>query len=422
MIEIQQPQTQEETPIRKVKFFKEQYNAIQFKTQFAAAVAGVQSGKTFLGAHWAGLKATENPGKDGIIVAPSYKILQQATLRKFFDVFPNVAKYYKGQREVIELPNGTKIWIRSADNPYGIEGISPMWWWFDEGGQASQVAWTVLRSRVSMTGGQGLITTTPYNVGWLFKEFYIPWKDGIDKNLSFFTWRSIDNPAFSKEFYEAERSRLRPEEFARRYEGRFEKMSGLVFDITQESIIDPIDIMAKADTRIMGVDWGYENPAGILVLYLYDKKWYIVDEWKFAHRTTKEIIQVMKNKLSEHHINLVYADPAEPDRIEECRREKFSMMETNKDIQGGISKIQQLINEKRLFVFNNCKEFISEASMYHYPEIKDDLKMDIKDVPMKINDHLMDCMRYVIHSYEPLTNITQQASSPILPFYPELGF
>jgi hypothetical protein len=34
---------------RKVKFFLEQYNAFNFTTQFGAAIAGVQSGKTFLG-------------------------------------------------------------------------------------------------------------------------------------------------------------------------------------------------------------------------------------------------------------------------------------------------------------------------------------------------------------------------------------
>ena len=61
---------------------------------------------------------------------------------------------------------------------------------------------------------------------------------------------------------------------------------------------------------------------------------------------------------------------------------------------GGISRVQQLINTKRIFVFNNCKEFILEASMYHYPEDKDDKKKDIPDAPVKINDHLMDAKRY----------------------------
>jgi hypothetical protein len=99
---------------RKVKFFLEQYNAFNFTTQFGAAIAGVQSGKTFLGAHWAGKKIIEFPKGNGLIVAPTYKILQAATLKKFFDVFPELRVYYKEQKGEIALPTGGTVFIRSA--------------------------------------------------------------------------------------------------------------------------------------------------------------------------------------------------------------------------------------------------------------------------------------------------------------------
>ena len=412
------PTTQPQQRERIVKFFPKQFDAFNFETQFGCIVAGVQSGKTFTGVHWAGKKTQEFPDKNGIIIAPTYKILQHATLKKFFEVFPELKKYHKEQKGEINLPTGGTIYIRSADNPLGIEGITAHWWWLDEGGMCSVLAWTVLRSRVSMTGGQGLITTTPYNMGWLYQDFFL--KVGKDKSLSFHSWRSIDNPYFSKEFYDAERTRLRAEEFARRYEGKFEKMTGLVWDLPQEQIIDPRDIMVKADARIAGVDWGWENPAAISVWYLYDKSWHKVDEWKQSHRTTAEIIQVLKNKISEHRITALYPDPAEPDRIEECRRAGLPIMEANKDVKGGISCVQQLIREKRIWIFNNCKETIDEWSMYHYEEPSEDKAS--KDIPVKFNDHLCDADRYAIYSYQPLIINMGQASSPILPFYPEIGF
>lgn len=402
---------------RIVKFFKEQFAAFNFTTQFGGVIAGVQSGKTFLGAHWAGKKICEFPTKDGIIVSPSYKILQQATLRKFFDIFPELRVYHKEQKGEIHLPTGGIVYLRSADNPLGIEGISPMWWWLDEGGMTSPLTWTVLRSRVSMTGGQGIITTTPYNLGWLYKDFYLRWQEGKDKNFSFFTWKSIENPYFSKEFYEAEKSRLRAEEFSRRYMGEFRKMTGLVYDILAEQIIDPKDIQFKSE-RIMGIDWGFQNPAAIAILYFYDKQWFVVDEWKNTRRTTAEIIQVAKNKMTEHRITRIFPDPAEPDRIEECRRENLPMMETNKDLKGGISYIQQLIKEKRFFIFNNCQETITEASMYHYPEEEN---KEGKDEPVKFNDHIMDAMRYAIYSYKPINAAKPIATAPISSYYPEIG-
>ncbi len=412
--EVQKPKEFE------VRLFPEQYDAVAFKTQFCAAVAGVQSGKTFAGVHWAGLKISEFPKGTGIIVAPTYKILQQATMRKFFDIWPQLRKHYKEQKGEIALPWGGIIYVRSADSPLGIEGITANWIWLDEGGMTSVLTWTILRSRVSMTGGQIFITTTPYNMGWLYQDFYIPWKEGRDKNLSFFTWKSTDNPRFSKEFYEAERARLRPEEFARRYEGKFEKMTGLVWDLPAEQIIDPKDIMGKAEARIMGVDWGYENAAAISVWYLYDNVWYKADEWKQSHRTTAEIIQVAKNKLLEHHATKIYPDPAEPDRLEECRREGLPVMEANKDVKGGISLVQQLIREKRIFIFNNCKETIDEWSMYHYEEAQEN--KEAKDEPVKFNDHLCDADRYAIYSYNPIKPRIIQATAPVLPYYPEMGF
>ena len=404
---------------RTVKLFPKQFDAYNFDTQFGTICAGVQSGKTFTGAHWAGQKISEYPTKDGIIAAPTYKILQHATMKKFFETFPELRANYKEQKGEIALPTGGTVYVRSADNPLGMEGITAHWFWLDEGGMCSLLTWTVLRSRVSMTGGKGLITTTPYNMGWLYTDYYLRWKDKLDPSLSFFTWKSIENPYFSKEFYEAERNRLRPEEFARRYMGEFHKMTGLVYDLPQEQIIEQLNIAVKAEARIIGVDWGYTNPSTIVVCYLYDNVWYIVDEWKRAKRTTAEIIQVLKNKMAEHRVTKIYPDPAEPDRIEECRREGLPIMEVNKDITGGISNIQQLIRENRFFVYNTCKETIDEMSMYHYPEGEEG--KESKEVPEKFNDHLMDAIRYAIHSYQPVSPVMVQATEPLKPYYPELG-
>ena len=403
------------TKERTIKLFPKQYEAFNFSTQFGCIIAGVQSGKTFTGSLWAGKKMQEYPKGVGVIIAPTYKILQQATMKKFFDIYPQLRKYYKEQKGEIQLPTGGVVFIRSADSPLGIEGITANWIWMDEGGMTSLLAWTVCRSRVSLTGGQILITTTPYNMGWLYTDFYLRWKDGLDKNLSLFSWKSIENPYFNKEFYDAEMSRLRSEEFARRYQGEFMKMTGLVYDIPAEQIIDPVDIMVKAQARLIGVDWGWENPASIIVMYLHDKTWYVVDEWKQSHRTTAEIIQVLKNKVTEHRATVIYPDPAEPDRIEECRRANLSIMEANKDIKGGISQIQQLIREKRFYVFNNCQEMIAESSMYHYPESEEGKAS--KDLPEKFNDHLMDAMRYVIHSYKLPADVNVKQSAPVLPYY-----
>jgi len=401
-----------------LKFFGPQFDAYNFTTRFAAAVAGVQSGKTFLGANWAMKKMQEFPTGTGIIAAPTYKILQAATIKKLFDLEPVFRSWYKEQKGEIHLPTGGIIYVRSADSPLGIEGITADWAWLDEGGMASVLTWTVLRSRVSMTGGQILITTTPYNMGWLYQDFFVPWREKLDKDLSFFTWKSVDNPYYDKKFYEAEKRRLSPEEFGRRYQGEFRKMTGLVWDLPSEQIIEPIEgLIKKSDARIMGIDWGWRNPAGIIVACRYDDAWYVVDEWKKEQQTTADILQVASNMAKEYKVQRVYPDPAEPDRIMEAKRERLPVYDTNKDILGGLSTVRQLIYEKKFFVYNKCKETIDEMSMYHYPQSGLDEGKEDKELPEKFNDHLMDALRYAIYSHGQVRKTPAIASELLGGYY-----
>lgn len=405
-----------------ISLFPKQFEAFNFTSRFGLAVAGVQSGKTFVGAHWAATNMTRFPKKNGIIIAPTYNILRQATLAKLFQEYPSLRVYYKEQKGEIVLPTGGTVFVRSADKPLGVEGITADWIWLDEGGMTSQLTWTVLRSRVSMTGGQIFITTTPYNMGWLYVDFFQRFKAG-EKDFSVFSWPSIANPRYPKEFFEAEKKRLPPEEFARRYMGEFRKMTGLVWDLPEDREIAPLEgLMVKAEARIIGVDWGFRNPAAIIVLYQRDGVWYVVDEWKVAERTTAEIIQVLHNKVKEHRVSRVYPDPAEPDRIEEARRAGIPVYDTNKDITGGVSFVKTLIYDKRFYVYNTCPETLAELSMYHYPEPKPgDETKEAKEEPYKFNDHLMDAMRYALYSHQPVKMNLASASAAALPYYPEIG-
>jgi len=380
---------------KKIRFFKQQMAAFKFKTQFGIVCAGKQSGKTFLGVYWAGSKLHEFPKGVGLILAPTYKILQSSTLRKFFSEFPPYKKYYKEQKQEIVFSPDLTVFCRSADNPLSFEGITANWIWADEIGMFSRLAWITMRGRVAMTGGQVLGTTTAYNLGWLYKDYYIPWRDGLDKSLSFFEWESVANPKFPKIFFEQERMRLSKEEFDRMYRGKFTKMTGLVYDLKPSQIIPPDPkIINGADKIIYGIDWGFKNPAAILVLAHYNFDWYVIDEWKSAGKTTKEIIQQLKDFIQKYRKGSYYPDPAEPDRILEMEMEGLISGKVSKNIRAGVSHVNQFIKSNHLFVFNTCSFFLDEINTYHYPSD------DSAELPVKTNDHLMDCLRYALYSYK----------------------
>lgn len=380
-----------------IKLHKEQWAAFNSNKQFIAVVAGVQSGKTFLGSVWTQKKVSEFPDKNGLIAAPSYKILNQSTLEKFFNLFPFYRNFYKQHKGVIELPKGGNIFIRSADEPLGLEGMTLNWAWLDEAGMMRKLVWQVIRSRVSITSGQVLITTTPYALNWLYHDFFLKWKNHEDEDLDFYTWKSINNPFFNKEFYDKEKSRLSEQEFARRYEGEFTKITGLVYELKENNIIEPTKIVIP-DKVIAGVDWGYRNPSAISVIIIKGGIYFIVDEFYETEKTTSEVIHKAKIFQEKYNVNAWYPDPAEPDRVEEMRRAGLYVMETNKNLKYGISKIQQLIRENRLFVFSTCQNTLEEFNYYRYDEDK------ASDEPIKENDHLLDAIRYAIIGNNPLDN------------------
>lgn len=388
----------------KIELFDKQFEAYNSTKQFVATIAGVQSGKTHVGSIWAMKKINQYPDKDGMIVAPSYKILQQSTLRKFFTLFPQFRAFYKEQRSCIDLPTGGTVFVRSMDKPLGAEGTTAHWIWADELGQSPVLAWTILRSRVAFTGGQIFITTTPYNMGWLYRDFYLPWKKKLDPSLQVFSWRSIDNPWFPVETYEAEKKRLSPEEFHRRYMGQFSKPHGLVYkDFDDTNIVPDREIDGYT---IAGIDFGFTNPTAIVVLR-YDSKeenWYLIDEWYKTHQTQDEINTVALSLQQKYNIRKWFPDSAEPDRIASMRNVGLTCYQVNKDIGAGTDKVRELIRKHQLFVFSSCHNTIDEFANYHYAEKKDANKdtPSIKEMPVKEYDHAMDALRYALFSDNPV--------------------
>jgi PBSX family phage terminase large subunit len=377
---------------KRVELFAKQYAAFSFVSQFAAAIAGVQSGKTFVGSIWAGKKIQQFPAGIGIIGSPTYKLRDQSTLPKFFQNFPMLQKHYREQKGVIELPTGGKVYCRSFDDPLGVEGITADWIWLDEAGQMPRLAWTIAKSRVAMTRGQIFITTTPYSLNWLYQDFYLPWFRREDPRISVFEWASIDNPNFPKEHFDAEKKALSTEEFARRYMGTFAKMEGIVYDLPADQIIAPKEINAK--DIILGLDFGFHNPAaGVVIRIDRDNNYFITDEYYRAGRVREEVEDDLRALRAKTSFREVYADPAEPDRIEAMKRHGFTMRETDKNVVLGITQVRTLILKKQLWVFNTCKNVLDEFNSYRYDPEK------IKEEPVKENDHLMDALRYAVYNH-----------------------
>lgn len=390
-----------------VNLHKFQDEAIFSKERFVALVAGLQSGKTIAGCLWSRVQNEEFPKDDGLICAPTYKILTQSTLPKFFEINPDLKKYYKKGDSEIVIPNRGKIYIRSTENPNVIEGMTLRWIWADEAGQMKLDAWINFQGRLSILKGKLFITTTPYTLNWLYTDFYENWKKGT-KDYKVVQFRSKDNPYFPDEEYDRVKSTMDARTFRRRYDGMFEKMEGLVYEdfIPAIHTIPPIALDFKE--VICGIDWGFTNPAGIVVIGVTsDDVYYIIDEFYKTNKTTQEIIERAKYFANQYNIRLWYPDPAEPDRLEEMKRAGLYPRDVKKgkdSVRVGIDRVSELFKQGRLKVFNTCKHTLDELSMYHYP----DPDSSNKEEPIKEDDHIMDALRYALVSYSLKPRVQNQ--------------
>ena len=167
-----------------------QYEFFHSQAKYSAFVGGIGSGKSWVGV----MKVLAMPNQSrGMIIAPTYKMLTDATMATFWAVVDSlfedrdqcVAEFNKSEMRMV-LRNGVEILWRSAENPDNLRGPSLDWVYVDEGAFVSESVWDVAIGRLRGTVGphKAWITTTPNGrtTSWIWRTFV----DG-DKNEALYS-------------------------------------------------------------------------------------------------------------------------------------------------------------------------------------------------------------------------------------------
>lgn len=138
--------------------------------RFRAFVGGVGSGKTRAGV----VEVMRMPANSrGCVVAPTYRMLQDATIHTFLEVTQEagILKDYHKSDHIAFLHNGTEVLFRSCDDPDKLRGPNLGWFWLDEAAMMPQTVWDLMIGRLRLGPGRGWVTTTPRGKNWLWKLF-----------------------------------------------------------------------------------------------------------------------------------------------------------------------------------------------------------------------------------------------------------
>lgn len=149
---------------------------------------------------------------------------------------------------------------------------------------------------------------------------------------------------------------------------------------------------------IFGLDFGFNNPTALCKIIEKESSIYVEEILYQSHLTNPELIELLKEKIPP--FTELYCDSAEPARIEELRKAGFSPKEANKDVKAGI----MFLKSRPLFIKSDSVNLLKEIKSYKNKAVT------MKDIePLKVNDHLMDAMRYAC------TGLRQSVST----FYPK---
>ena len=256
---------------------------------------GIQFGKTMAGAVRTKMymhRYTEDTD-NFLITAPTYKILQQATLPAFLKVMEGYGTYHKVDA-MFKMHNGGTCFFRTATDPDSVVGITNVRHiWGDEAGLYSLYFHENIQARSSFRQAPIIYTTSPYSMNWIYTDYIRPYHRGqeLSKEVELVQARSDENPYFPKEEFERKKRTMDSRRFNMVYGGEFHKLEGLVYSCFDEEnhVVEPIAIPKDAKI-IAGVDWGFTNPAVVEVLAITENGVFLIHEWYQVQKTIGEMV------------------------------------------------------------------------------------------------------------------------------------
>ncbi|MCE5255118.1 MAG: phage terminase large subunit [Actinomycetia bacterium] len=169
----------------------------------------------------------------------------------------------------------------------------------------------------------------------------------------------------------------------------------------------PLAIREKEnEPTAYGEDYGFNNPSAVLAGWEHDRTWYIHEILYQKKLTNRQLMAAMEDEGVSHN-SPIYADSAEPDRIEEqCQGFEGKLEPDDRvvDIDGfnvlpadkrSVKESIDLVKSVRLVISAESVNTLREIHGYKYRRTKEDV---VLDEPVPFNDHAMAAIRYLIYS------------------------
>lgn len=369
-----------------IKLFPAQFQFVSCEERFTAFIGGIGSGKTYAGCV-KDLYHARNPKSLGLVVAPTYPMIRDATLRTFQEVAEGTIDNFNKAEMTIRLKHGGEILFRSADNPDRLRGPNLNWAHIDEGAMCPPGTWEIVIGRLRAEGQAGpcWITTTPNGRNWLYHR---------REQLRIFKSSTRDNPYLAREFVTSLEQSYTGEFARQELEGEFISLEGLVYPMFREEIHIRQRNRSEFQTFALAMDEGYTNPAVILLFGMDgDGRLHIFREFYETGKLQRDVVKTALAWWRDYACRMAAVDAAAAGLIADLRDVGIDAYPQKGRVLDGITLVQSYLKvqndgKPRLTIDPSCAATIGEFESYVWREGKDE--------PLKENDHAMDALRYFI--------------------------
>jgi PBSX family phage terminase large subunit len=373
-------------------------------------IGATQCGKTFIDVQYViPHRISERAGRKGlnVILGVSKETIERNVLEPMRDIWGEKLISPINSRNFATIM-GEKVYCLGAEKVSQVSklrGAKFKYVYVDEIVDINAEVFQLLKSRLSLPYSVCDASGNPSYPTHFIKKFI----DSKDKGVDVYCqqWTLYDNPFLSPGYVHALESEYDGTVFFDRYIlGKWTQAEGLIYPMylnaLEEASPDPAEVCA--DRYALSIDYGTQNAFAALLWAKKGMTWHAIREYYYSGRdegsmkTDDDYLQEMEEFVADvvgvsQQSILTIIDPSAASFIAALRKSgKFSVRKADNDMMNGIRDTANCLKKGKVKISSGLSNWRKEIEGYVWD------KKEGEDRPIKVNDHLMDSMRYFVRT------------------------
>lgn len=360
---------------------------LESKARTVVNVGGAGSSKSWSIAQTLIYKLVNERNKKVGVCRKTFPALRMTAMALVIDLLKDYGIYdlerHNKTAHVYEY-NSNYIQFFSLDEPEKIKSADFNYVWMEEANEFTYEDYVVLKLRLRSPTTRKQTNQIYLSLNPIDGNNWIAQKLVKERDVEVIHSTYVDNPFLNSDYIESLKQLINEDlNYYRVYAlGEWGRLEHLIYTNWKQIETMPAEWQAMA----YGLDFGYVNPTALVKVCICEREVYIEELIYRTHLTNADLIELLSHQQRAD----IYADPSEPQRIEEIQRAGYIIYPANKDVQLGID----LCRRQTLNITKSSVNLLKEIQGYQRKINKDGVALE---EPVKFNDHACDAMRYAVY-------------------------